>query len=509
MRGVKLSGLPAVLVAGLIGMVLLLGAAALASPNRTSASTAHTTVAAAAHTDRLKVRPADGVTDEADGEGADVRENPTGDEEEREATVPHAGAITASCGVERWSVKTGTDADAAKINLASTTSTSIAFLDGLAEPASLPANNRIAPTETTVFQLQATLVEYKLETDSDFHLVLSDGTHTMIAEIPDPACVGAGSPLLAGIIKARGEFTARFTPTSGFQPANIPVTITGVGFFDFLHGQTGVAPNGIELHAVLDVQFGATTGVVTVTNPGAQTSTVGRSASLQIAATDSTGAALTYSATGLPAGLSINATTGLISGTPTTAGMSSVTVTAGDTAGHTGSTQFTWTIAAGTGGTCTATQLLGNPGFETGTAAPWATTTGVVNNRTTEPPHTGTWDAWLDGYGTTHTDTLSQAVTLPAGCTAYSLTFWLHVDTAETSTTTAFDKLNVQVLNASGSVLATVATFSNLNAITGYAQHTFSLASFAGQTVTLKLTGTEDSIDQTSFVVDDTALNVS
>jgi len=72
-----------------------------------------------------------------------VRENPNGDEEEREATVPHPGAITASCGVERWSVKTGTDADVSKINLGSTTSTTIANLDALSAPGTLPANNRV------------------------------------------------------------------------------------------------------------------------------------------------------------------------------------------------------------------------------------------------------------------------------------------------------------------------------------------------------------------------------
>ncbi len=248
---------------------------------------------------------------------------------------------------------------------------------------------------------------------------------------------------------------------------------------------------------------------VTVTNPGSQTGTVGTAASLAVHATDSaSGQTLTYSATGLPAGLSISATTGLISGTPTTAGTSSVTVTATDTTGAKGSAGFSWTISAAAGG-CTPSQLLGNPGFETGTAAPWSTSTGVINESATEPPHTGTWDAWLDGYGTTHTDTLTQSVTLPAGCTNYQLSFWLHIDTAETSTTTAFDTLTVQVLNSAGTVLSTVATFSNLNHNTGYAQHTFSLASFAGQTVTLKFTGSEDFEKQTSFVIDDTAINTS
>jgi hypothetical protein len=165
--------------------------------------------------------------------------------------------LNGSCGVERWSVKTGTDADAGLINLQSTTQTTIASLISLPTPSTLPANNRIQPTETTVFQLYATLTEYKLELDSDYHLILSDGSgNTMISEMASPACVGSSSLLLPGIQNARSEFDARYTPTSSFQTANVPVTITGVGFFDFLHGQTGVAPNGIELHAVLDIQFG-------------------------------------------------------------------------------------------------------------------------------------------------------------------------------------------------------------------------------------------------------------
>jgi Putative Ig domain/PLD-like domain len=249
---------------------------------------------------------------------------------------------------------------------------------------------------------------------------------------------------------------------------------------------------------------------VTVTNPGSQTATVGTAASLQVKASDSaSGQTLSYSATGLPAGLSIAAATGLISGTPTTAGSDSVTVTATDTTGAKGTAAFTWTVSSGSGGGCTAAQLLGNAGFETGTATPWTASSGVIADNSKEPPHSGTWDAWLDGYGKTTTDTLSQAVTLPSSCTTDSLSFWLHIDTAETSKTTAYDTLKVQVLGSSGTVLATLATFSNLNAATGYTQHTYSLAAYAGQAVTLKFTGAEDSSYQTSFVVDDTALNVS
>ncbi|MFE9558804.1 alkaline phosphatase family protein [Streptomyces sp. NPDC006703] len=159
---------------------------------------------------------------------------------------------------------------------------------------------------------------------------------------------------------------------------------------------------------------------------------------------------------------------------------------------------------------CQAKQLLGNPGFENGSSnpAPWTASSGVINNSSSEPPHSGSWDAWLGGYGTTHTDTLSQTVTLPKGCTSQQLSFWLHMDTAETSTTTAYDTLKVQVLNSSGTVLGTLHTYSNLDHITGYAQHTFDLSPYAGQTVTLRFTGAEDYEYQTSFVLDDTAINV-
>jgi len=165
----------------------------------------------------------------------------------------------------------------------------------------------------------------------------------------------------------------------------------------------------------------------------------------------------------------------------------------------------------GTVTSCTDTGLVNGqayPGFETGSVAPWSATSGVINNSSSEPPHSGSWDAWLDGYGTTHQDTATQTVTIPSSATTATLSFWLHIDTAETTTTSMFDTLRIQVLNSSNTVLATLGVFSNLNHAAGYQQHSFSMINFKGQTVKIRFLGMEDSSLQTSFVIDDVALNV-
>ena len=90
---------------------------------------------------------------------------------------------------------------------------------------------------------------------------------------------------------------------------------------------------------------------------------------------------------------------------------------------------------------------------------------------------------------------------IPSTATSANLSFALHIDTAETGTT-AYDKLVVTVKNSSGTVLGTLATYSNVNAATGYQIRSFSLLPYKGQTVTLSFAMTEDASLQTSFVID-------
>ncbi|WP_416977514.1 M1 family aminopeptidase [Streptomyces sp. T028] len=152
---------------------------------------------------------------------------------------------------------------------------------------------------------------------------------------------------------------------------------------------------------------------------------------------------------------------------------------------------------------CTPAQVVANGGFESGATSWTQSSTSVVTNSTGQSAHGGSYYAWLDGTGSTHTDTLSQSVTVPSGCAKATLTFWLHIDTTETTSSIAYDKLTAKI----GST--TLATYSNLDENTGYVQKSFDVSAFAGQTVTLAFTGTEDSSLQSSFVLDDIALDTS
>jgi len=266
--------------------------------------------------------------------------------------------LLAQCGVERWSVKTGTDADAGLVNLNAPMNTTIANMRAFPTPNPIPANNRVSPAETTLWVINATLTLFKLESDSDYHLVIQDASgNTMITEIPAPSCVGSGSPFLSGITNARSEFDARFTATTSFQTANIPVQITGVGMFDFPHGQTGAAPNQIELHPVLNVIFNPSTtpDFSLAASPAALSVRQGNSGATTISTGVNGGfnSTISLSVSGLPAGVTAtfnpasiaapgsgSSTLTFSSSSTATTGTSNVTVTASG-----GGTTHTTTVA--------------------------------------------------------------------------------------------------------------------------------------------------------------------
>lgn len=173
-------------------------------------------------------------------------------------------AAAHKCGTERWDVKTVSDPAASRIRLAPLDAT-VTQLQALKSPLKTwaPHSRRQAPVEFTVYRVPVRLIEYHQEPDHDFHVVVAeptDNSKTMIVELPDPACPGAsGSQMHATLSAVRQAFVDRYGhPPAGRDFSPVPghpvVTLTGVGFFDKLHGQRGVAPNGIELHPVLSVQ---------------------------------------------------------------------------------------------------------------------------------------------------------------------------------------------------------------------------------------------------------------
>ncbi len=169
------------------------------------------------------------------------------------------------CGTERWHIKTLADAGAGQIGSVPIVAT-VAQLRAFSAPAAFNKNNdasRYLPVEKTEYAVQALLVGFKEEADRDLHVVLADSahpTHTLIGEVPDPKCsTVVASGHAAQISAVRAAFTKCFgaAPIGGGLKkfaGKVIAKLTGVGFFDVLHGQTGVAPNGIELHPILKIK---------------------------------------------------------------------------------------------------------------------------------------------------------------------------------------------------------------------------------------------------------------
>jgi hypothetical protein len=151
------------------------------------------------------------------------------------SAVAHVRSAYASCGVERWSVKTLQD----RPRLVPLRRTSIAWLVTRPAPDGLPAAR--LPLERRIFQVVGAVRLVRPEDDSDLHVVLAAGGRQMIVEAPAPACTARATPLRRRQM-AQARQRVRLCASA---------RVTGVAFFDTNHGQTGIAPNAIELHPVL------------------------------------------------------------------------------------------------------------------------------------------------------------------------------------------------------------------------------------------------------------------
>ena len=177
------------------------------------------------------------------------------DEKDDEALVnvktPDGTLIT--CGVERWAVKTLIDPDTTHINFNNVIPSTIQYQRSLTKPVTLP-DTRL-DVEDTVYSIECIMYKYKLEDDNDIHIVIhavGDTSQTMVAEMLNAQCPGvAATSRYTQLNNLRTWFNNTYHPTTSFTTANVRIRISGVGFFDFLHGQTGIPPNGREIHPIL------------------------------------------------------------------------------------------------------------------------------------------------------------------------------------------------------------------------------------------------------------------
>jgi hypothetical protein len=302
------------------------------------------------------------------------------------AWFSNAIPIEAQCGgTERWAVKVGTDPRAGNIDQSTRTAIELLDLIGQLEP-SLPPGGQNATrldAEMSIFVVRGRLVKFKLEADSDYHMVITDDTlnftpggpappsgHSFVAEIPDPSCIPGkhGDPFVqsafsAGIRKARAELEAQFQNidrSGAFNDAGgVPVELVGVAFFDFAHGQVGRAPNNIEIHPVLHIAFNPPppgSGFALSANPTQVSIPQGGAASsvIVVSATGKLGTAISLSVSGMPP--SGTATLNPVSISTSEGGSSTLALTADKTTPP-GSYNLTIT-GTGNGATETATIAL-------------------------------------------------------------------------------------------------------------------------------------------------------
>ncbi|MGD0711062.1 MAG: hypothetical protein ABR968_07740 [Bacteroidales bacterium] len=174
-------------------------------------------------------------------------------------------------GTERWAVKVLADAAASSVNYTPIATTIDSLIHISTPTPSTSAPRGLTPLEYKTFFVHCNIKELRPESDNDYHLVLHDINHpteTMIGEVPDPTCsVAATSAHVSEFISARNWVSTHIGTTENLS-VNIPeVCITGVAFEDPPHGQSGAAPNNLELHSIIGMEYCTLVGIDVPVSP--------------------------------------------------------------------------------------------------------------------------------------------------------------------------------------------------------------------------------------------------
>ena len=296
--------------------------------------------------------------------------------------------------------------------------------------------------------------------------------------------------------------TTYLTPASDYVSARTSALRSAKDLF----GESGAEFAAVQ-NAFAGINVGFTAGTFDDLTPPTLTVLATASsgtATLTAAATDNVGVtSVDFSVDGLAVGTAVHAPFMIVLDTTALSnGAHSVTAVAFDAAGNSGAASAPFTVANA------SNQILLNPGFEQrpDNTAGWVGTNDIANDGAHS--HSGQGYAWLGGYGQTHVDSVYQQVHIPAQALSTVLSLWMKIETAEASTVAAFDIITVKVRDSAGADVATLGTYSNLDASDGYLQRQYDLLPYKGQTVQVYVELSEDNSAVTSCFVDDFRLKV-
>jgi hypothetical protein len=319
-----------------------------------------------------------------------------------------------------------------------------------------------------------------------------------------------GNSVAGGTADARNNFESVFLPAG--TAGNFTVTVRATNIAG--DGVPGNADTTDQDFALVVYNGTATTAGPTIgVNPSSMSfsATVGGAnpASQSLSITNTGGGTLNWTASSNASWLSVSPTSGTAPSSTSVSvditGLAAGTYNGAITITAPGASNTPLTVPVTLTVSNVSTELIVNGGFE-GSSTPWVLSGNAVRS-TGGLQHSGT-GYLIVASANRQTGAAYQQITIPAG-SAPSLTFWLNVTSSETTTTTQFDNLFIEVRNTSGTLLATLVQFSNLNkgASGVYVlRGPYNVSSFAGQTVRIQFRATEDVSLPTSFRVDDVSV---